>query len=285
MTDSNPLIRVEELQPQLGGPDLRIVDCRFDLARPKAGRAAYLAGHIPGAVYADLNTDLAGPTGRVTGRHPLPDAVTLAGTLGRLGIGNDTQVVVYDDLSGAVASRAWWLLRWLGHRRVQLLEGGIARWESLGHRLEEGVVNVEPKRFSGAPRNELILETREILAIGNDRLLLRLIDARDGARFRGEDEPIDPVAGHIPGAVSLPFAELQRADGSWLAPEALRERLSDALGGDLERPWSVMCGSGVTACHLAISAALAGIPEPRVYVGSWSEWISDSNRPVASAPG
>ncbi len=282
--DRNPLISVAELESRLEERNLRIVDCRFELTQPNAGREAYLAGHVPGAVYADLDADLAGPIGPATGRHPLPDADTLAQTFGRLGIGNRTHVVVYDDWSGALAARAWWLLRWLGHEQVQLLEGGIAKW-SLARELETGAVTVAPEIFRASPDKRRVLAIEEIIALSGDSGSLRLVDARDAARYRGENEPIDKVAGHIPGAISLPYSELQHDDGTWLQRDELRQRLAESLGDDLEAPWCVMCGSGVTACHLAISGSLAGVREPRLYVGSWSEWITDPARPVVTGPG
>lgn len=278
--DWNPVIRPEQLQSVFGSADWSIVDCRFELTQADAGRNSYLRAHIPGAVYADLDKDLAAPVTATSGRHPLPDAPDLALTFGRLGISSNSRVVVYDDCSGAVAARAWWLLRWLGHDRVAVLEGGMARWESLQLPVEQGEVVAVAKEFTPAPRAELVIETAEILATASNSL--RLVDARDAARFRGEAEPIDPVAGHIPGAVNLPYSESLNADGNWKSNDALRKRWHEALGDDCGNSFGVMCGSGVTACHLVISALLAGLPEPRLYVGSWSEWICDPSRTIAT---
>ena len=280
--DQNPAITAEQLQSNIACVDLRLVDCRFDLTRPDAGRNSYLRGHLPGAVYVDLDNDLAAPVTATSGRHPLPDASDLAHTFGGLGIDSNTRVVVYDDCSGAIAARAWWLLRWLGHDRVAVLEGGIARWRSLQLPVEAGDVVVPTKQFSAAPRAELVLETEEIP--GTAEHSLRLVDARDPARFRGAAEPIDSVAGHVPGAVNLPFSEHLNDDGTWKSTDALRKRWHEALGDDRGATFGVMCGSGVTACHLIISALLAGLPEPRLYVGSWSEWICDPSRTVATGP-
>jgi thiosulfate/3-mercaptopyruvate sulfurtransferase len=282
VNDRSLLTRVEELHSIIENADLRIVDCRFDLMQPEAGRAGFLQEHIPGAVYADLDKDLAAPIGPGTGRHPLPDVAELAASFGRLGISNSTQVVVYDDFSGAVAARGWWLLRWLGHKRVSVLEGGIKRWQELGLPLQGGDVNAVSQLFEPAPRQELVIETEDIVAAGESCRQLRLVDARDEARFIGESEPIDTVAGHIPGALNLPFSTTLNDDGTWKSIEELRGLWGGVLGEGDKGPWSVMCGSGVTACHLAISGQLVGLPEPRLYVGSWSEWIRDPARAVAT---
>jgi len=203
-------------------------------------------------------------------------------TFGRIGISNDTDVVVYDDGSGALAARAWWLLRWMGHERVSLLDGGLNRWQAVGMTLDVGEVTVAEKKFVGSPRRERVLETDEILMhTGNVEKLL-LVDARDEARFRGDAEPIDKIAGRIPGATNFPFQRSLNSDGTWKSTAALRELWADVLGNVPNEQLSVMCGSGVTACHLIISARLAGLPEPRLYVGSWSEWIEDPTRPVAT---
>ncbi len=276
------LISAEALKSHLGDATLRIVDCRFELMRPAAGCSSHRQGHIPGAVFADLDKDLSAPIGPDTGRHPLPSVGDLAMTFGRLGIGSDTQVVVYDDCSGALASRAWWLLRWLGHERVALLEGGMARWQSLRLPIEVGDVTVQERVFDASPRPELILKTHEIVAAGQSVARLQLVDARDAARFRGDHEPLDVVAGHIPGAINLPFSESINADGMWKGTDELKRLWTRVLGAGHEGAWRVMCGSGVTACHLAMSGMIAGLDEPQLYVGSWSEWIRDPARPIAT---
>lgn len=281
MANKKILITAEDLQSRLDGADWIAVDCRFDLGDPEAGRKAYLAAHVPGAVYFDLDHDLAGPVLGNTGRHPLPDADRFAQALGVAGIGNDHQVVVYDGGNGAVASRAWWLMRWLGHERVRLLDGGFARWQALGFATESGVSERKPATFQGHPRPELVVTTEELARDVDAIPTMNLLDARDGSRFRGEVEPLDPVAGHIPGSKSVPFAEFVAADGTWLSLAERERRLLEALDGQRDADWCVMCGSGVTACHLAISGLETGLREPRVYIGSWSEWIRDSSRPVA----
>lgn len=279
------LTSADELAARLGERQLRIVDCRFDLLAPDAGRKAWLEAHIPGAVYADLDRDLSGPISADTGRHPLPSGAQARATFSKLGIDADTAVVAYDDANGAIASRAWWLLRWLGHRRVTVLDGGLQAWRSRNLPLESGTTETERREFRGSEHPQRVMTSEQIVeqlgAPGN----LRLIDARDAARFRGEAEPIDAIAGHIPGTQNLPYTDCLREDGTWMCAGALRERLSAVLGDDQGRDWGVMCGSGVTACHLAISGLLAGYPEPRVYVGSWSEWIRDPARPTGGQQG
>ncbi len=280
MSDFSPLIVVSELLNRIDEPDLRLIDCRFDLMNPQAGRLAWLDGHIPGAVYADLDNDLASRPGPTTGRHPLPDIGAICETFGRLGIDETTTVVVYDSGSGGIAARAWWLLRWLGHERVALLDGGFAAWNESGSPLETGPATNDQREFIGKPRNDRVIATEEILAAGDAISKLMIVDARDAGRFRGDVEPIDTVAGHIPGTRNLPFGESLLSNGRWKSPKALDEMWTRLLGGRPADAWGVMCGSGVTACHLALSAKLAGYPEPRLYVGSWSEWIRDPSRAV-----
>ncbi len=262
--------------------DIVIVDCRFDLRDPAAGAKQYAAAHIPSAVFADLDSDLSAPVTNLTGRHPLADVDELSSTFGRLGIDRRTPVVVYDADSGALAARCWWLLRWLGHERVRLLDGGLAAWQAAGLPVDAGTVTAEPRHFDARPRPGLLFELQELLDNGASAEGLYLIDARDAARFRGDIEPIDPVAGHIPGAINLPYTAALHEDGTWRSDQEIRAIWADVLGGDRDTATAAMCGSGVTACHLIVSALLAGNSEPRVYIGSWSEWIRDPQRPVAT---
>ena len=275
----------DELASRLGEGQLRIVDCRFDLMAPDAGRRAYLEGHIPGAVYADLDRDLSGPITPDSGRHPLPDLQHAQAVFSRLGIDAEIDVVCYDAAGGSIASRAWWLLRWMGHSGVTVLDGGLQAWLTRGLPLESGERAVARRDFRGVEDPGRVLTSEEVVTAldAADRCLL--VDARDVARFRGEQEPIDTRAGHIPGTLNLPFGACLGDDGTWLDADSLRRLLQPLLGNDASIPWSVMCGSGVTACHLAISGLLAGYREPRIYVGSWSEWIRDPSRAVESAAG
>jgi thiosulfate/3-mercaptopyruvate sulfurtransferase len=213
----------------------------------------------------------------------LPEPAVLARTFRRLGVSCDTPVVVYDASGGAIAGRAWWSLRWLGHDDVRLLDGGLHAWQAAQLPLQEGEVGAEPGDFAAAPRRGFVVSTAEVVAGLEEYGELRLVDARDEARFRGEVEPIDAVAGHIPGSRNLPFTEALNEDGTFRRQAALQALWRGVLSEPpLEAAWSVMCGSGVTACHLVISALLAGYREPRVYVGSWSEWIRDPDRPVVT---
>ena len=286
MSYFDTLVTVADLPAMLGAENLRIVDCRFSLLDPDAGRSQYDAGHLPGAVYADLDRDLAGPVDASTGRHPLPDVATFEKTLRRLGVDNESQVVAYDDASGGLAARLWWMLRWMGHERVAVLDGGFAAWQAGGLPISTDTVQPETGNFKGTPGCLPVVTTAEVLAgIGSEEGML-LVDARDAARFRGEHEPIDPVAGHVPGAVNLPFSEGIKTDGSWKSVAELRacwQPLLEELPA--ERQLAVMCGSGVTACHLALAAKIAGIREPALYAGSWSEWVADSDRPIAADSG
>ncbi|MGI9273191.1 MAG: sulfurtransferase [Woeseiaceae bacterium] len=283
MNNQDILVTAEQLAAAGKDPCLRVLDCRFNLLDVNAGRAAYQAAHIPGAVYVDLNRDLAAPVRPDSGRHPLPDAATAAATFGRLGVGNDSNVVLYDDQGGAIAARAWWMLRWLGHENVRLLDGGLAAWVAANFALQQGAFEVPENTFEARVQSGWTITVDELTTMGGDSL--RLVDARAAARFEGELEPVDTLAGHVPGAVNLPFEHCLEPDGRWRPVEDLRKLWQDVFATGMEAPWSVMCGSGVTACHLAISAELAEISRPRLYVGSWSEWIRDPARGVASGPG
>lgn len=281
MTKHGQLIEVSELQELIAADNCRIVDCRFDLMQPEKGCEEYLAGHIPGAVFADLDRDLAGPVSETTGRHPLPDVETFKATLEGFGIDAETRVVAYDYASGALAARLWWMLRWFGHADVALLNGGLRAWLAAGGVLETTVPEYARTRLAASPDASLVATTEEISAALSEERALALVDARDAPRFAGQKEPIDAVAGHIPGALNLPFSEAIHEDGTWKSAQELRRLWAGLFGTESPPPFTVMCGSGVTACHLALSAEIAGLGVPRVYVGSWSEWIRDASRPVA----
>ena len=286
MSHFDTLITVSDLEAIMDTGNLRIVDCRFSLLDPDAERAQYNAGHLPGAVYADLDRDLAGPIGPSTGRHPLPDGATFERTLRRLGIDNESQVVAYDDAGGGLAARLWWMLRWMGHERVAVLDGGITAWQAAGLPIETDTVVSKSGTFTGTSGSLPVVTAAEVLAAIDSGEGMLLVDARDAARYRGEHEPIDPVAGHVPGAINLPFSNGLRPDGTWKSADELYASWQAVLyGAPDELQLAVMCGSGVTACHLALGAKIAGIREPALYAGSWSEWVADSGRPVAADSG
>jgi thiosulfate/3-mercaptopyruvate sulfurtransferase len=258
-----------------------VVDCRFDLARPAAGRAAFLEGHIPGAGYAHLDEDLSSPPGPATGRHPLPDPAAFAATCGRLGISRDRWVIAYDDASGAFAARLWWLLRWAGHQAVSLLDGGFGAWRAAGLPMESGPGTAAAAVFRPAADAEPTITAAELataLATG----ARQLVDVRAAERFTGQVEPIDPVAGHVPGAVNLPFTRALGPDQRFRPPGELREMYAPLLEGRSPAHVVFMCGSGVTACHGIFAMTLAGLPGAVLYPGSWSEWIRDPARPIAA---
>lgn len=281
MTQFKTLISATELSQVIADPEIRVVDCRFNLMQPDSGRADYLSGHIPAAVYAHLDEDLAGPVRADTGRHPLPDVDQFARTLAGWGISNASQVVAYDESGGAIAARLWWMLRWLGHENVAVLNGGFGAWRKIDGEIETGLAEAVPTQFSVRPDPSMVLTTGELAA---HRDSIQLVDARDRQRFLGRIEPIDPVAGHVPGALNLPFSECLDPGGLLKSPAELLSLWQNVLNKPSESRWAVMCGSGVTACHLALSAAEAGILAPRLYVGSWSEWIRDPARPIATEP-
>jgi thiosulfate/3-mercaptopyruvate sulfurtransferase len=273
------LISPTELAARLAEPTLRVVDCRASLQAPAAGREAYAKSHVPRATFADLLDDLSGPiVAGKTGRHPLPEVEVLVAKLRRWGISGTHQVVVYDDAGGAFAARLWWMLRWLGHDSVAVLDGGFPAWVGEGWPVTDEIASVPPGDFAARLRPELLVTAAELTT--PESTTRKLFDARAPERYRGDVEPIDPVAGHIPGAVNLPFAGNLR-DGRFLPPAELRAGLAAALDGTPPEQAIVYCGSGVTACHDVLAFARAGLPLPRLYAGSWSEWITDPARPTA----
>jgi thiosulfate/3-mercaptopyruvate sulfurtransferase len=275
------LIEAAELRALLDDPASAIIDCRFDLADSAAGRRAYLAGHIPGARYADLNQDLSAPVTAKSGRHPLPAPADLAATLSRLGIAAGMQVIAYDDSAGAYAARLWWLLRWIGHRAVAVLDGGLKAWLSVGGTLQSAAPHAaEVPHAVPVPDAAAVLDTAAIEVRLKDPGFL-LIDARAPERFAGSVEPIDSVAGHVAGAVNQPFAANLGVDGRFLPAADLRRLWEARLAGRSVTQVAAMCGSGVTACHNLLSLEIAGLSGARLYPGSWSEWIRDPNRPIA----
>jgi thiosulfate/3-mercaptopyruvate sulfurtransferase len=279
------LIDASALRELVGKPHVAVIDCRFDLINSEGGRRAYLKGHIPGARYVDLNKDLSAPIGPSSGRHPLPTPQDFAATLDRLGIGHATQVIAYDDAGGSFAARAWWLLRWLEHGPVAVLDGGIKAWSAAGGTLESGEGKPLPRETPGghiSPRanSAAVIDTADIAAFLLDPKHL-LVDARAAERFAGSVEPIDAVAGHIAGAVNHPFSANLAPDGRFLPAPELRRLWDARLAGREVAHVAAMCGSGVTACHNLLSLEVAGLRGAKLYAGSWSEWIRDPTRPVA----
>lgn len=277
------LISPQQLAERQQSSGWVILDCRFALEDPDYGRCSYAEGHIEGAQYADLERHLSGPvTKGVTGRHPLPAADTLTRQLQAWGISADTDVVLYDDGPGAYAARAWWLLAWLGKRDgVFILDGGLKAWHAAGFPLSLDAPVVEPGTFAGTPDHRLLLDAEHLQKrLGQPGLTL--IDARAQPRFRGEVEPIDPIAGHIPGAQCAAFSENLGSDGRFLPADQLKQRFAAQLQGRPPQELVAYCGSGVTACHNLFALSLAGYPLGKLYAGSWSEWITDPAREIAT---
>jgi thiosulfate/3-mercaptopyruvate sulfurtransferase len=257
-----------------------LFDCRFALLDKSAGRQAYLAGHIPGAIYADLEADLSGPIypGK-TGRHPLPEKSAIDRLFSRWGLAPDSSVVIYDENNNAMSARLWWLLKWAGVDQVSLLDGGLKAWTQAGqHNVRDLPAPATATNFTGLYPDAWVITSDELLGKLNSPAL-HLLDARAEARFRGEIEPIDPVAGHIPGATCMPYEQNLDANGCFLSAAVLRQRFAPFIQTEVV----ASCGSGVTACHNIFAMRLAGLPQARLYAGSWSEWITDPARPIASA--
>jgi len=277
------LISPESLHEHIHRPDWAILDCRFDLLRPTWGQAAYLEGHIPGAVYAHLEKDLSGPQTGTNGRHPLPPDAILGAVFARWGIDRHTQVVAYDDVGGGYAARAWWSLRYLGHESVAVLDGGFAAWVEAGLPIRKGEQKRSPAEFLPAPHRDWRIDAAELESKAGTSGLC-LIDARAPERYRGDEEPIDHIAGHIPGAINRPWQANLDARGRFLPAEELRQVYLKLLAGRAPQAAAVYCGSGVTACHNLLAMAHAGLEGARLYPGAWSEWCSDASRPVATGP-
>jgi thiosulfate/3-mercaptopyruvate sulfurtransferase len=280
MTEYHTLIQVETVAERLGNPTWVLVDCGFDLADPDAGERAYREAHVPGAHYAHLDRDLAAPITPASGRHPLPDPETLAARLAAWGADEHSQLIAYDASGGAFAARLWWLSNWLGHDRVAVMDGGRQAWESAGLPLDAERPKAGQGNFEIRVRPNLAISTANLpaaMASGQT-----LIDARTPERFRGEVEPLDTKAGHVPGAMNHPFQKNLDASGRFLPADVLLERYARTLGGRTSDPVICMCGSGVTACHTLLALEIAGIEGGRLYAGSWSEWIRDPRREIAT---
>ena len=276
------LITTEQLAGHLDDPRWVVVDTRHDLMDHAKGRKAYEAGHIPGAYFLGMEDDLSGPKTGKNGRHPLPDLAALAARVNELGIGPETHVVIYDDSGGCFAVRLWWMLRWLGHERVALLDGGFPLWVQEGRPTATQAPPVRKGSFVPRPRLGATVDVHFVGRPGQDPGV-KLIDARNAERFRGEQETIDPVAGHVPGAVNRFWKENLSKDGRFKTPQQLRAEYGDFPGASDPAQVVHMCGSGVTACHNLFAMELAGLPGGRLYPGSWSEWCADPSRPVERA--
>jgi thiosulfate/3-mercaptopyruvate sulfurtransferase len=273
------LISTATLALHMDDPAFAIVDCRYKLDDANWGEREYEAGHIPGAVYADLGRDLAGPRNGTNGRHPLPDPHVLARTFSRLGIAGGVQAVAYDQENSMYASRLWWLMRWLGHDAVAVLDGGFAKWKAEGRTTRSGADHRQPREFSGSPRADMSVGVDEVAShVGTSDW--RLVDARAPERYRGETEPIDKTPGHIPGAANHFFQWNLDEHGLFRTPEELRTRMKDSLGEASADRVVCYCGSGVWACHNLLALEHAGLKGAKLYAGSWSEWSSDPSRPV-----
>ncbi len=281
------LVSTEELALHLDDPSWLVVDCSFMLAKPDEAEKNYLQGHIPGAIYAHLDRDLSSAIiPGLTGRHPLPTPEQATRRFGQMGITSGKQVVAYDEVGGALAAvRLWWLLRWLGFDSVAVLDGGLVKWQAEDRPLQPGRATRPPAELIAHPRPEMFVTVEQVERLRLD-LAYRLIDVRTPERYRGEAEPIDPVAGHIPGALSLPYAKNLTEEDTFLSPAELGEIYKPLLGNTPPEKVVFYCGSGVTSVHSILALLVAGLGETKLYAGSWSEWIAPRTRPVAtgSAP-
>lgn len=274
-----PVVDADWLNAHLADPALRIADVRWSLAGPP-DRELWQAGHIPGAIFLDADQELSSP-GEGPGRHPIPSGAKLARLLGERGIGDEHVVVAYDDAGGSVAARLWWLYRHFGHDgRAAVLDGGIAAWTAAGLPLSTDAPDHPPATWTPGPARDDVVSTEEVATLADGAATL--LDARAGERYRGETEPIDPRPGHIPGAISAPWAENLNADGRFLPADRLRERYRALGAGDA--PVVAYCGSSISATHDLLALELAGIDGARLYEGSWSHWSSDPERPAATGP-
>ncbi len=270
------LISAAQFIAELSDPNLRVLDTRFELSEPSWGRAAFAQGHVPGAIYLDLDEDLSGPAQRHGGRHPLPNVARLAEKLGAAGFGNDQQVVIYDQVGSMYSARAWWLLRYMGHERVRVLNGGMAAYLAAGGALSTQLVSRSAERLSLAIDPSMMVDVEHIRRRLNESDVL-ILDARAPERYRGEVEPLDPKAGHIPGALNCYYLDNQ-VDGLFRSPDDLRRRLALVQGA---QEVIVYCGSGVSAAHLALALEEAGLGGVKLYAGSWSDWSSYADLPVS----
>lgn len=279
-TKTAPLINATELTGLLGSPGLVLLDCRFDLANPAFGQQVYGKSHIPGALFASMEDDLSARVSPGTGRHPLPDPASFAATLGRWGFTSASQVIAYDQGNGAAAARLWWMLRARGHSQVRVLNGGFAAWTAANGPVTAAIPVVVPTSVTAQPYAGVMDAAAVATGLANRQITL--VDARAADRFAGRNETIDPVAGHIPGALNHPFAGNLDDSAHFLPAQQLRLRWASELQLAKDAPLVAMCGSGITACHNLLALELAGHTDARLYAGSWSHWITDPARPVAT---
>lgn len=274
------LVGVHELAAHLTDPTWRVFDCRHDLTNRDFGRKVYAEAHLPGAMFLHLDEDLSGPMTGMNGRHPLPDPGRLSRRLAECGVNHDTQIIAYDDAGGMFAARLWWLARWLGHTRVAVLDGGLQAWSAAAQPLTSKVPQPPAGNFRPVP-TPLWVDAAYVEA-HLEHADMTLIDARSPDRFRGENETLDPVGGHIPGARNRFFKDNLDTNGCFKAPSRLRDEFTPLLGGHPPAQVVQQCGSGVTACHNMLAMELAGLSGSRLYAGSWSEWCANPARPVAT---
>lgn len=277
------LVTTDLVAARLEDPSWAIVDCRYDLTNDAWGRAQYEDSHVPGAVYASLGHDLAGPKDGRNGRHPLPGHDAMTATFSRLGIADGVQVVAYDQDSGMYASRLWWMLRYMGHDAVAVLDGGFAKWTRERRPVRSGPETRPAAAFTGRPRAAMRLTANQVWAKLGDPSLV-LVDARAPARFEGKEEPLDRVAGHIPGARNHHYQWNLGPEGTMLPPEALRRKFAAVVGSAPPDQVALYCGSGVTACHNMLAMEHAGLKGSKLFPGSWSEWSADPDKPVETGP-
>lgn len=277
----NTIISAGKLNDIIGDEQVRVFDCRFSLKDPQGGLKCYQQGHLPHAQFADMDTQLSSPMTASSGRHPLPSPEDFIKQLRAWGVSNDTQVIAYDDMKGAFAARLWWMMRWLGHEKVAVLDGGMEKWSEAGYPLTQEAVDFPAGDFSGKANMEWLVDidtvSRELEA-GK----MTLIDARAADRFTAKDQQTDPVPGHIPGAKNLPFGGNLTGDGLMKSSTEIRQRFDAIIKENPDREVVNMCGSGVTACHNLLAQAIAGMPPMKIFIGSWSQWIRDPKRPVAT---
>jgi thiosulfate/3-mercaptopyruvate sulfurtransferase len=274
------LVSTQELADCLRDAKIVICDCRHDLMDIEKGRRAYVEGHIPGAHFLHLDEDLSGKKTGKNGRHPLPDVDAFAKKMGSIGIDGSKQVIAYDDADGPYAARLWWLLRWVGHDQVALLDGGISKWLVEGRAMDSTLPTAKRATFAAKQKNDMTVDAEFVMA-NIEQPTAIVIDARAPERYRGETEPIDPVAGHIPGALNRMFKNNLNADGAFKSAATLKQEFAELLGELAPAQVINQCGSGVTACHNLFAMEIAGLSGSKLYPGSWSEWCADPARPVA----